>query len=61
MAVILADRSVSLWCSEVTQNEEDISYMFDDEVTTPVKACGDLALHVGQNGINIFLNSVGLD
>lgn len=31
------------------QNEEDISYMFDDE-TTPVKACGDLAYHIGHDG-----------
>ncbi|CAL5330310.1 unnamed protein product [Camellia sinensis] len=29
------------------QNEEDLSYMFDE--TTPVKACGDLAYHVADN------------
>ncbi|KAI5315500.1 hypothetical protein L3X38_044676 [Prunus dulcis] len=33
-----------LW-NGVPQNEEDLSYMLDDE-TTPVKACGDLAYHV---------------
>ncbi|KAJ7950451.1 Protein XRI1 [Quillaja saponaria] len=31
----------------VPQNEEDLSYMFDE--TTPVKACGDLAYHVSHN------------
>lgn len=36
------------------QNEEDISYMFDDE-TTPVKACGDLAYHVGHSGRSLHL------
>ncbi|XP_054794874.1 protein XRI1-like [Prosopis cineraria] len=39
--------SQELW-NEVPQNEEDLSYMFDDE-TTPVKACGDLAYHVNNN------------
>ncbi|PON60819.1 Protein XRI [Trema orientale] len=39
------ETSEGLW-NGVPQNEEDISYMFDDE-TTPVKACGDLAYHVG--------------
>ncbi|CAL1412034.1 unnamed protein product [Linum trigynum] len=34
----------SLW-NEVGLNEEDLSYMFDE--TTPVKACGDLAYHIG--------------
>ncbi|KAM1044373.1 hypothetical protein ACFX15_034828 [Malus domestica] len=38
------DMSECMW-KGVPQNEEDISYMFDDE-TTPVKACGDLAYHV---------------
>ncbi|KAH7550286.1 hypothetical protein JRO89_XS13G0165300 [Xanthoceras sorbifolium] len=37
------DMSGCLW-NEVTLNEEDLSYMFD-EATTPVKACGDLAYH----------------
>ncbi|XP_027336605.1 protein XRI1-like isoform X2 [Abrus precatorius] len=36
--------SEELW-NDVPQNEEDLSYMFDDE-TTPVKACGDLAYNV---------------
>ncbi|CAN1301803.1 Protein XRI1 [Linum perenne] len=36
----------ALW-NEVTLNEDDISYMFDE--TTPMKACGDLAYHVGNN------------
>ncbi|KAJ7961535.1 Protein XRI1 [Quillaja saponaria] len=31
----------------VPQNEEDLSYMFDE--TTPVKACGELAYHVNHN------------
>lgn len=31
------------------QNEEDLSYMFEDE-TTPVKACGDLAYKVNNSG-----------
>ncbi|KAJ4712090.1 Protein XRI1 [Melia azedarach] len=35
------DMSGSQW-NKVTLNEEDLSYMLDDE-TTPVKACGDLA------------------
>ncbi|KAK3415232.1 hypothetical protein EUGRSUZ_H00791 [Eucalyptus grandis] len=37
------DASQCLW-TEVTQNEEDLSYMFDE--TTPVKACGDLGYQV---------------
>ncbi|KAL5133516.1 Protein XRI1 [Glycine soja] len=36
--------SEELW-NDVPQNEEDLSYMLDDE-TTPVKACGDLAYNV---------------
>jgi len=32
----------------VTQNEEDISYMFEE--TTPVKACGDLTYHFDECG-----------
>ncbi|XP_062100836.1 protein XRI1-like [Humulus lupulus] len=36
--------SEGLW-NGVAQNEEDISYMFDEE-TTPVKACMDLEYHV---------------
>ncbi|KAI4354355.1 hypothetical protein L6164_003225 [Bauhinia variegata] len=34
--------------NHVPQNEEDLSYMFDDD-TTPVKACGDLAYHVNDS------------
>ncbi|KAH7864798.1 hypothetical protein Vadar_034014 [Vaccinium darrowii] len=34
----------------VSQNEEDLSYMFDE--TTPIKACGDLAYHVA-DGVNM--------
>jgi len=33
----------------VPQNKEDLSYMLDDE-TTPVKACGDLAYNVNNDG-----------
>ncbi|CAL5426508.1 unnamed protein product [Camellia sinensis] len=40
------DISPCLW-DGVSQNEEDLSYMFDE--TTPVKACGDLAYHVADN------------
>lgn len=36
------------------QNKEDLSYMFDE--TTPVKACGDLAYHVGHSGIYFFIH-----
>ncbi|KAK4779288.1 hypothetical protein SAY86_006816 [Trapa natans] len=35
-------------CILVTQNQEDISYMFDE--TTPVKACGDLAHNAAGSG-----------
>lgn len=42
------DISEGLWNNGVPQNEEDISYMFDDE-TTPVKACGDLPYHIGHD------------
>ncbi|XP_050364716.1 protein XRI1 isoform X2 [Argentina anserina] len=38
--------SECLW-NGVPQNQEDLSYMLDDE-TTPVKACGDLAYEVNQ-------------
>ncbi|KAF7845569.1 protein XRI1-like isoform X1 [Senna tora] len=41
------DISQELW-NEVPQNEEDISYIFNDE-TTPVKACGDVACHFSNN------------
>ncbi|KAH7517552.1 protein XRI1 [Ziziphus jujuba] len=41
------DISKRMW-NGVPQNEEDMSYMLDDE-TTPIKACGDLAYHVGHN------------
>ncbi|XP_004290201.1 PREDICTED: protein XRI1 [Fragaria vesca subsp. vesca] len=40
------DISECLW-NGVPQNQEDLSYMLDDE-TTPVKACGDLAYEVNQ-------------
>jgi hypothetical protein len=46
--LFLADISECLW-NGVPQNEEDLSYMLDDE-TTPVKACGDLAYQVNQRG-----------
>ncbi|XP_019449101.1 PREDICTED: protein XRI1-like isoform X2 [Lupinus angustifolius] len=36
-----------LW-NVVPQTEEDLSYMFED-VTTPVKACGDLAYTIGNS------------
>ncbi|MCD7452300.1 hypothetical protein HAX54_016132 [Datura stramonium] len=39
-----ADVSGCLWTG-VTENKEDISYMFDDD-TTPVKDCGDLTFNV---------------
>ncbi|XP_044465349.1 protein XRI1-like isoform X2 [Mangifera indica] len=42
------DMSDCQW-NEVTLNEEDISYMLDDE-TTPVKACGDLPYHATHSG-----------
>ncbi|KAJ0253045.1 Protein XRI1 [Hirschfeldia incana] len=32
--------------TEVTLNQEDHSYMFDDESSTPVKACSELGYHV---------------
>lgn len=35
-----------LW-NEVSTNEEDLSYMFDE--STPIKACGDLAYHVADS------------
>uniref|UniRef100_A0A2N9J7E6 Protein XRI1 n=1 Tax=Fagus sylvatica TaxID=28930 RepID=A0A2N9J7E6_FAGSY len=40
------DISECLW-NGVPQNQEDLSYMFDE--TTPVKACGDLAYHVSHS------------
>ncbi|XP_029126664.1 protein XRI1 isoform X1 [Cajanus cajan] len=43
--------SEELW-NDVPQNEEDLSYMLDDE-TTPVKACGDLAYNVNNGDSNI--------
>ncbi|KAE8701388.1 Protein XRI1 [Hibiscus syriacus] len=33
--------------TQVTLNEEDLSYMFDE--TTPVKECGDLSYHISLN------------
>ena len=49
-----ADISQSLW-EGVSQNEDDLSYMFDE--TTPVKACGDLAYHVADGGSFILYSS----
>lgn len=46
--------SQCLW-NEVTLNEEDISYMFDE--TTPVKACGDLSYHVNHSGMTLLVYS----
>ncbi|KAJ0112710.1 hypothetical protein Patl1_02556 [Pistacia atlantica] len=43
-----ADMSDCQW-NEVTLNEEDLSYMLDD-VTTPVKACEELAYHATHSG-----------
>ncbi|XVF32188.1 hypothetical protein REPUB_Repub17cG0060500 [Reevesia pubescens] len=40
------DASQGAW-TQVTLNEEDLSYMFDE--TTPVKECGDLSYHVTHN------------
>ncbi|KAL6526582.1 hypothetical protein OROGR_015672 [Orobanche gracilis] len=40
----------------VCENAADISYVFNDE-TTPVKACGDLAYHVANNGRKSSFNS----
>lgn len=42
------------------QNKEDLSYMLDDE-TTPVKACGDLAYNVNNDGKTVLLHEHGLD
>lgn len=41
------DVSKSLWSSLSCENEDDLSYMFDE--ATPVKACGDLAYQVTDN------------
>lgn len=51
--MVCADISEGLWSNGVPQNEEDISYMFDDEAT-PVKACGDLPYHIDHGGIFFF-------
>ncbi|KAM7527412.1 hypothetical protein LguiB_030822 [Lonicera macranthoides] len=40
------DVSKSLW-NGVSQNEEDLSYMFDE--TTPIRACGDMAYHLNNS------------
>lgn len=45
------DASQCLW-TEVAQNEEDLSYMFDE--TTPVKACGDLGYQVMGSGMAFY-------
>jgi hypothetical protein len=46
-----------MW-TDVPQNGEDLSYMFDGETeTTPVKACGDLAYNVNNGGKNLW-NSI---
>lgn len=47
-----AEISEELW-NDVPQNEEDLSYMLDDE-TTPVKACGDLAYNVSNAGKTVL-------
>ncbi|KAI4304572.1 hypothetical protein MLD38_040062 [Melastoma candidum] len=44
-----ADFGTSCLWNDVTQNAEDLSYMFDE--TTPVKACTDMAYEVMGNGI----------
>lgn len=44
--LVWVEISEELW-NDVPQNEEDLSYMFDDE-TTPVKAVGDLAYNGGK-------------
>ncbi|XP_010241416.1 PREDICTED: protein XRI1 [Nelumbo nucifera] len=44
------DTSHYLW-DDVSQNEEDLSYMFDE--ATPIKACGDLAYHAAESGKNV--------
>lgn len=44
--------SEEMW-TDVPQNGEDLSYMFDGETeTTPVKACGDLAYNVNNGDSN---------
>lgn len=42
---------------DVSQNQEDISYMFDE--TTPVKACGDLAYHATAEKMDNELDEYG--
>lgn len=37
----------------VSQNQEDISYMFEE--STPIKACGDLAYQFDNSGETSFL------
>lgn len=37
----------------VTENDEDLSYMFDE--TTPIKNCGDLAYNVSNGNWASFL------
>lgn len=43
------------------QNEEDISYMLEDETTTPVKACGDLAYNVRNGGMAFLWDAACVD
>ncbi|KAL5562112.1 hypothetical protein UlMin_031859 [Ulmus minor] len=45
------DVTDGLW-NGVSQNKDDVSYMFDGE-TTPVKACGDLEYHIGHSGRSV--------
>lgn len=52
MLLVCTGMSQELW-NGVTQNQEDLSYMFDDEAT-PVKACGDFAYHVNSSGKPAF-------
>ncbi|XP_057743938.1 protein XRI1-like isoform X1 [Arachis stenosperma] len=42
------DISEDLW-NDMPQNDEYISYMFEDEEATPVKACGDLGYGVNDS------------
>jgi len=48
--LFVTEISEEMW-TDVPQNGEDLSYMFDGETeTTPVKACGDLAYNVNNGG-----------
>lgn len=55
--LFVTEISEEMW-TDVPQNGEDLSYMFDGETeTTPVKACGDLAYNVNNGGKNLW-NSI---